>query len=270
MVAFLMMAMMTAQDSASGNSASGGGVPWQETPFRLEFGGYASHASKGLGTWRGVDGQLWIRGNRRITPVLTFDSQTRPTGTQQNVGGMAIVNWSPSFYTVQGFSASAAPVGAPLRYFPTQRYDFRAMWKTAHDRNFLLTGGYTRVNYGRGVSADMPNMGFLWYKGKFVTEGVAYWVKNNPGNFNAGAGTLSTMYGREGKYWVGATVGGGREVYRSIMVNPGEVRLNSVSFYAFARKWITRDKGIIVFFDFQNRIDFFQRGGGGARFFWEF
>lgn len=264
MLSFMLLASMAAQQSNSG-----GGVPWQETPWRLEFGGYASQANKNLGTWRGVDGQLWFRGNRRITPVLTFDSQTRPTGTQQNIGGMAIVNWSRNFYTVQGFSASAAPSGGP-RYFPTQRYDVRMLWKTSYDRNTLLSAGYTRVNYGRGVSADMPNVGFLWYKGKFVTEGVAYWVKNNPGNFNAGAATLSSMYGREGKYWVGATVGGGREVYRTIFVNAGEVRLNSVSVYAFARKWISRNTGVIIFFDFQNRINFFQRGGGGARFFWEF
>lgn len=262
----LFSSMAGAQNS--GVSAADSGT-WQETPYRLEFGGYASHATKGLGTWRGGDGQLWFRGNRRITPVLTFESQTRPTGTQQNMGAMAIVNWSRNFYTIQGASASVAGKGE-ARYFPGQRYDFRGLWKTSFDRNFLLSAGYTRVNYGRGVSADMPNVGFLSYKGKVITEGVFYWVKNNPGNFNAGAATLSSMYGREGKYWVGATVGGGREVYRVVSVNPAEVRLNSFSVYAFARKWITRNTGVIVFFDFQNRIDFFRRTGAGARLFWEF
>jgi len=250
--------------------ASAGAIPWQETPYRLEFGGYTGHVNNGLGNWRGAEGQLWIRASKRIIPVLTFDTQSRPTGTQQNMGGLAIINWTRNFYTVQGATASTISAGAGPRFFPAQRYDLRGYWKTPYDPNFLLSAGYTRVNYGGGVSADMPSLGFLMYKGKFVTEGVGYWVRNNPGSVNAGAVTLTSMYGREGKYWVGATVGGGREIYRVVFVNPNEIRLNSFSVYAFARKWITRHSGVIVFFDFQNRLDFYQRTGGGVRLFWEF
>jgi YaiO family outer membrane protein len=263
-ICFLLLTACVAQERGSGS------IPWQETPFRLEFGGYTGQVNQGLGNWRGAEGQLWIRASKRIVPVLTFDSQTRPTGTQQNLGGMAIINWSPGFYTVQGVSASTVSSGGGPRYFPGQRYDLRGYWKTALDPNFLVSGGYSRVNYGGGIGADMPSLGFLLYKGRLVTEGIAYVVKNNPGSFYSGSATLSSMYGREGKYWIGATVGAGREVHRVVFVNPREVRLNSVSVYAFARKWITRHTGLIVFFDFQNRLDFYQRAGGGVRWFWEF
>ena len=271
MTTFLFL--MAANATQPGISSVDDNSAWRETPFRLEFGGSGSHATNGLGNWRNAEAQLWIRAHKRFIPVLTFDSQTRPTGSQQNFGVMTIANWSKNFYTVQGFS------GAPLRtekrtYFPQQRFDFRAYTKMPWNRNLLFSAGYTRVNYGvpkaSPAAADMPNAGFLWYKGRFVTEGIAYWVKNQPTGSNAGAGTLSTMYGREGKYWVGATVGGGREVYRVLFLNPNELRTGSFSVYAFARKWITRNTGVVIFFDFQNRLDLFQRYGAGARFFWEF
>lgn len=265
--------LLIAASQPGGISSVDDNSAWRETPFRLEFGGGASHATNGLGNWQNAEAQLWIRASKRFIPVITFDQQTRPTGTQQSYGVMTIANWSKNFYTVQGVS------GAPLRgdrgtYFPQQRFDFRAYHKMPFNRNFLLSAGYTRVNYGvpmrSPASADMPNAGFLWYKGRFVTEGIGFLVKNNPSGKNAFAGQLTTMYGREGKYWVGTTVGGGREVYRVLFLNPNELNVNSFSVYAFARKWITKNSGIVIFFDFQNRLDLFQRYGVGARYFIEF
>src|SRR5260370_29567293 len=82
-----------------------------QLPFRLEVGGYGSHVNQGYGDWNGAQSVLWIRSNPIFIPAIFFDSQARPGGTQQNYGFLSYLNWSKSFYTVQGFSA--APQSGP-------------------------------------------------------------------------------------------------------------------------------------------------------------
>jgi hypothetical protein len=115
---------------AQGRPASStAGTPAQDTlPVRIELGGYNYWVDQGFGDWRGLDAELWFRGNKRFVPAFLFDSQTRPTGTQQNYTFMSYLNWTNTFYTVQSVS------GAPQRsdqaiYFPKFRYDIKGYWK---------------------------------------------------------------------------------------------------------------------------------------------
>ncbi|HSB16730.1 MAG TPA: YaiO family outer membrane beta-barrel protein [Bryobacteraceae bacterium] len=238
-------------------------------PVRLELGAYGSQLNRNLGTWRGLQGQLWIRSNPRFVPALIFDTQTRPEGTQQNYGFLSYLNWSKSFYTVQGFSA------APQRnersiFFPKRRYDIKAYWKVPPTRNFVLGAGFTRFDYGGPGHGQIFNAGALYYHKKLVMEGNLFVNRNQPGDFVSAAGTLAAQYGTEGNYWFGVTAGGGREQYRFTDITPAEIRLLSYSINTFYRKWLSRHVGFVVSFDYQDKLTAYRRAGLSTGLFFEF
>ncbi len=252
--------------ASAGRPAKGAG---EVLPIRVEVGGYSSHVDRGFGTWSGADGQVWVRSSTVFIPMFSVASQSRPEGSQQAFSFFSYMNWSKSFYTTQGFSFAPQSAGRPL-LFPKYRYDVKAHYKLPPARNFLLTAGYTRFDFGGPIHGEMYGAGFLYYRHKWVVEGNGYLTRNQPGDLISGAGDLAVQYGREGRYWAGTRFGGGREVYRYIVMTPLEVRLNSVSNYTFFRKWINRNVGFVLFAEFQNRMSAYRRIGGGGRLFFEF
>lgn len=256
---------------AQGRPASStSGTPAQDTlPVRLELGGYNYWVDQGFGDWRGLDAELWFRGNKKFVPAFLFDSQTRPTGTQQNYTFMSYLNWTKTFYTVQSVS------GAPQRsdqaiYFPKFRYDIKGYWKLPPDRNFVLGAGFTQFDFGHPGSGEIYNLGALYYHRKLVVEGNLFINQSHPGGLWSASGTLSLQYGTEGKYWYGLTAGGGRELYRIESLTPLDVRLTSYSLDVFYRRWISRHLGYVLRATFQDKLDAYRRGGISARVFFEF
>jgi YaiO family outer membrane protein len=240
-----------------------------QLPFRLEMGGYGSHVDNGYGNWYGGQTLLWIRTNPVFIPMIAFDSQTRPTGTQQNYSFFSYLNWTKSFYTTQGFS-DAPQDNALAVYFPKRRYDIKANWKVLHEKSLVLGAGYTRFDLGAQGHGQIFNAGAIWYHKKLVVDGNIFVNRNQPGDFYSAAGTLAVQYGTEGKSWLGVTTGGGRELYRYVGQTVLDVRHNDYSFSAFYRRWLTRHVGVVVRFDYENLFDAFQRAGGASSLFFEF
>ncbi len=239
-------------------------------PFRFEVGAYGSQVNNGFGTWKGGQAQLWMnRQSARFIPVLFFDSQTRPEGTQQNYGFFSYLNWNKSFYTVQGYS-SAPQRNDRAIFFPKRRYDIKAFWKVPPSKQLVLGAGFTRFDYGGPGHGQIFNIGALYYYKKLVVEGNAFINRNQPGDFISGAGSFAAQYGTEGKYWVGATLGGGREQYRFRDVVPRDIRRSSISLNTFYRKWLSRHVGFVVSFDYQERLDAYRRFGAATGLFFEF
>lgn len=237
-------------------------------PVLLETGTYHSGVSNGYGYWRGADATLWIRANPRFTPVFQFNSQTRPGVTQQSYGFFSFANWSRNFYTTQGFSVSPERGGYSL--FPSQRYDVKAFYKAPFNRNLVLGAGYSRYSFGSPLKGEIYNTGFIYYHRRWMTE-VNYFInRNQPADKLAHSASVATQYGQEGKYWVGAVVGGGKEIYNYIAVTPLEVNLNSVSTQIFFRKWLSRHYGYYISFDHQSKFTAFTRTGVTGRMFFEF
>lgn len=240
-----------------------------QLPFRLEVGGYGSHVTNGYGDWRGAQTMLWIRTNPVFIPLIFFDSQTRPGGTQQNYGFFSYLNWSKSFYTTQGFSA--APQNDPAAiYFPKRRYDVKANWKVPPSRSFVLGAGYTRFDLGAAGHGQIFNVGALWYHRKLVLEGNAFINRNQPGDLVSGSGSIALQYGQEGKSWFGVNAGGGHQLYQYVGQTPFNVRLNGYNAQTFYRKWLSRHVGIVVTFDYQDLLGNYRRVGGGSNLFFEF
>lgn len=238
-------------------------------PIRVEMGGYAAQVDHGLGTWRGADAEVWVRGSTVFVPMFAVHTETRPEGTRGNYTFFSYLNWSKNFYTTQGFSWSPQTPGKPA-FFARYRYDLKAHYKLPSARNVVLTAGYTRFDYGVPAHGDRYSAGLLLYHKKWVVEGNGYVMRNQPGNLIAGSGDIAVQYGREGRYWIGTRFGGGRELYQYVVTTPLEVRLGSVSNYTFFRKWLSRNAGFVIFAEFQNRMDLYRRMGGGARIFVEF
>ncbi len=239
-------------------------------PVMVEVGTYHSHLSNGIGYWRGAEASIWIRNNPRFTPVFMFNSQTRPEGTQQNYGFFSYANWTKSFYTTQGFSVTPLVKQDVPLLFPRQRYDVKGFYKTGFNKKLVLSTGFTYFDFRGPVKGQIYSAGFLYYPHKMVIEGNYNINRNQPGNQISSSANLSAQYGREGKYWLGATVGGGKELYTYVAKSPLEVNLNGYSAQVFLRKWITRRVGYVVGVDHQNKLGFYSRIGGYGRMFFEF
>jgi YaiO family outer membrane protein len=241
----------------------------RQPPYRLELGGYGNYVTRGFGTWRGADAQFWIRKNRFFVPAFLFESQTRPSGTQQNFAFFPYLNWTGTFYTTQGISVSPRkPLEAT--FFPRYRYDVKGHYKLPPSRNFLLTAGYTRFDFGPSGHGDIFSAGWLQYYRKWVVEGNGYINRNNPGALISGSGSLTVQHGAEGKSWLGATAGGGRELYRYLGEIPIDVSFSGYSVRIFYRKWLSRNVGVFTAVDYQDRRDAFRKIGGSMAVFIEF
>jgi YaiO family outer membrane protein len=255
----------------SGSTASQTAGPPAVTtlPFRFELGGYYTWADNGYGNWRGLDAAVWYRGNSRFVPAFLVDSQTRPAGTQQNYAFTSYMNWRPSFYTVQSFSA--APQSSPQAiYFPKGRFDVKGYWKLPPDRNFVLGAGFTHYDFGRPGYGEIYNLGALYYRKKLVIEGNLFINQSFPGNLWSASGSVALQYGTEGKYWFGLLASGGRELYYYAGLSPVNVRLTSFTVNLFYRRWISRHMGYVVGTLLEDKLDAYVRGGASARLFFEF
>ncbi len=270
-LALLIPALGVCQAMAQGRSTAQTGQPPVPSflPVRLELGGYYSWADRGYGDWRGLNGEFWFRGNRRFVPGLLIDSQTRPTGTQQNYAFMSYLNWSRSFYTVQ--SISIAPQrSTEAVYFPKARYDIKGYWKLPPDENLAVSAGFTHFDFGTPGRGEIYNVGILYYRNRLVMEGNLFVNQSRPGNLWSGSGSFSLQYGTEGRYWLGLRAGGGRELYRLDGVAPVEVGLSSYSFDLFYRRWVSRHIGYVIGATYQDKLDAYRRAGAYTRVFFEF
>ncbi len=239
------------------------------SPVRLEVGGYGNWADHDFGWWRGAQTQVWIRSNARFIPILTFDSQTRPEGTQQNFGFLSYLNWTRNFYTVQGVSGAPAGSREPM-LFPRFRCDAKAFWKIPPARSLVAAAGITRIDYGHALRGEIYNLGSIYYRHRWVIEGNAFLNHSRPGDLWTASGLVSAQHGTEGKQWIGATAGGGRELYRLQGVPVAEFRFDSYTFTVFYRKWFSRHIGIYVAPEYQHKLGAFHRLGVTSRVFYEF
>jgi YaiO family outer membrane protein len=134
----------------------------------------------------------------------------------------------------------------------------------------VLDAGITYLDYGGPIKGEIFNAGFIYCPRKMVVEGNLFINHNRPGGMVSTAGSLSTQYGREGKYWIGTTVGGGHETYRNVAPRPVDVGLNGYSTQMFFRKWMSRHTGFVITIDQQTKFAAYSRIGVNGKMFFEF
>ena len=257
-----------AQDNPAASEA-GTAAPAGMLPVRVELGGYYSWADHGYGQWRGLDASLWYRGNRRIVPGFFVDSQTRPSGTQRNYSFISYLNWTPSFYTVQGVSGAPQHSDETI-FFPKIRADLKGFWKLTPAKNFVVGTGFTYFDLGSPGHGQIYNVGALYYHKKLVMEGNLFINRSQPGDLWGGSGGLSLQYGAEGDYWLGVSASGGQELYRIEGLTPFDVHLKGYTIEVSYRRWMSRHVGFYLSAFMQEKLDAYRRAGGSARLFFEF
>ena len=133
-----------------------------------------------------------------------------------------------------------------------------------------MAAGYSHFSFGSLVKGDIFNTGFIYYPRKMMVEGNYYLNRNQPNSLLSSSASLAVQRGQEGKHWVGAVVGGGKEVYIYIVTTPLEVNLNSVPTQLFFRKWFNPHYAYYVSLDHQTKFGAYSRTGMTGRMFFEF
>jgi YaiO family outer membrane protein len=200
--------------------------------------------NNGFGNWSGGQAQLWYR-SRYFTPSFTVERQTRPAGSQWNYSFFSYLNWTQSFYTIQGYSW-APQKDAATTYFAKRRYDIRGYYRLRPNQKLLLGAGYTRYDLGAPGHGQIFTTGLLYYHNKWIFDGNLFINRGQPGDLYSASGLFAVQYGEEGHSWLSVNAGGGRELYRLIGQTPLEARFMSYSLGASYRRWLTPHTGFVI------------------------
>ncbi len=239
------------------------------SPVRLETGAYLNSVSSGFGLWSGAYTQLWVRSSSRFIPAFTAETQSRPTGDQQNYSFFSYLNWTPTLYTTQGFSVAPQHNERAI-YFPKFRYDADVHWKVPPARHVVLQAGYTQFDFGKPGHGQIFHAGAIYYRSKLVVESNLFLNRSQPGNLWSTSTALAAQYGKEGSYWLGATAGGGRELYRFVGSAPLDLNYKSYSVSLFYRRWITRRVGFLTSADYHDKLGAYRWIGVRTSLFFDF
>ena len=234
---------------------------------RLEVSTFSNSVNNGFGNWRGVGLHLALEPSRRFGFLIETIHQWRPNDSEHLNALTVRTEWNDWFSTQ--LSVSGGGDDDFSGFYPRVRYDATGFLKTPLP-GFVITGGYTRLYYGRPVSGRIARAGAMLYAGPLILQGTAFFNNARPGNRESVSGSFAAQYGHEGAYWVGASVGGGKEAWQTQGVVAQNVDFTGYNFSVFARKWITRNFGINAAYNYSIRKTAYQYNGFEFRAFWEF
>lgn len=208
-------------------------------------------ADEGLGPWRVLHGSLSWQPPLRVRPRFEFERQSRPPGTHIRGTIGTYVDWTEDWYSYQALTL--APVtSAETRFYPSRRGDVRVFWKVPHRPQVVIAAGYTALTFGAPQRSDIVNIGTLVYASRVIVQATGYINRNDPGALYSAAGNLSFQVGTEGQGWYGASVSGGRELYRlGTLGTAGTADFTTATIGAFARRWLTRTGGFHATAEYQ-------------------
>ncbi|MBI2816326.1 MAG: YaiO family outer membrane beta-barrel protein [Acidobacteria bacterium] len=244
------------------------GDPTGNYRFRLEAGGFDNAVSNRFGQWWGGLISLSYKPSNRVTTSASLISQTRPAGTEQLVTLDTVIDWSKWFYTQIGVSGGGAD--DPAAFFPRYRYDINGFFKVPGKPALVLDGGYTRLQFGAPVGGRISRMGAIYYWRKFVFQGNLNFNNVRPGNHKSKSVSGAVQYGQEGHYWIGLTMGGGREAWQTLTLTPQDVQFTSYSTSVFLRKWFTPRHGMAFSYNYAVKRAAYRINGVDVRFFVDF
>jgi len=236
--------------------------------YRLEASGFDNAVSNGFGQWGGGGLSLTWEPSKKMLFAGSFVSERRPGETEQLFGLRSLVNWSKWFYT--DVSASGGGRDNPTAFFPRFRYDLSANVKLPWLPALILSGGFTHLYFGPPISGSIVRAGAVYYWKQFVMQGNLYFNNVQPGNHPSKSANAAVQYGREGRYWMGLTAGGGREAWQTLTLTPQDVEFKSYSGSVFLRKWLHPSYGVGLSYNYVLKITAYRIQGLEMKFFWDF
>lgn len=265
----------SAQEQVPPNPVQGpvetGPIP-QAEPYYIELGGFTNFVNNNYGQWSGASGRIMFRhlkGDfaKHFTPIFSFATQTRPAGSQATFGLDSYITFNKWFYMIAGVGGS--PSGSAI-LFPQIRYGATGLITIPGEVKGLVgTLGFAQIRLGDGSYGDIYSVGGMYYRGRAIWSGYLSFNENYPGSFASKSGGVAVQYGAEKHYWIGAGMAGGRIAYETISLRPLDVRYPSYGPNFFFQKWITPKWGVILKYDYQDAVNFYQRNGVSASIFFE-
>jgi YaiO family outer membrane protein len=242
------------------------GAPAQTGPrFRAEFSPSYNSLNNNYGQWAGADFRLSYR-SPRWSPSIGVSTQHRDEGSQQSVGLSSYIFVSDRFYGIVGFST--APIGDVV-LFPRLRMDVAGFMSFPALPGFVLNLGVTHVRF-QNSDAQMAGLGAILYRNPLILQGAVRLNRDGAGGDLSAAANFGGQYGAEGKRWVGAGVGAGREAYRMTAVTPFDVRFTSVGASVFLQQWLSKSAGLSMRYDLERKLSEYTRHGLTLGYFVDF
>ena len=238
-------------------------------PFlgRFEVSQWGTSVSNGFGNWYGGGLHLFLDPTPKISLLGEIFYESRPNETEQAGVFGATIHLNKWFYV--NLTASGGGPDNSSAFIPRYRYDLTGTLATPI-RGFLITGGWTRLQYGDPVGGRIIRAGFIQYAGKVVLQGTVNFNNTRPGNHKSVDGVGAIQIGQEGHYWLGLVAGGGTEAWQTLGLFPSTVQFDGYHMSVFARKWLTRRFGVVFQYNYLIKHTAYHSNGGEIRFFWQF
>jgi len=230
----------------------------KEPAYYLELGGSYSILDRGAPAWKEFSLRFGYTGKKRFTPFVTISTQNRGAGSQQNYGAYSYLTLNKRLIAIVG--ASGAPGQNPILYPKLRTGGTLLMGIIPKVPGLFLSTGYSDLRFPGGSGGGIGSLGAIYY-GKVVLSASVNFNHSWPGGFNSQSAQAGFQYGHQGKYYIGAGVGGGDAAYALIGLVPLNVKFNSLSANVFYQKWLTRRFGLICRYDYLNEVAFFQKHG---------
>lgn len=242
----------------------------QAEPYYIELGGFTNFVDNNYGQWSGAQGRVMFRhlkGSfaKHFTPIVSFATQTRPSGTQATFGLDSYITFNKWFYMLAGFGGSPGNENI----WPSWRYGGTGFITIPGVKGLVGTVGAAQIRGTFGSYGDIYSVGGLYYRGRAIWSGYLSFNQAYPGSIPSKSGGLAVQYGAEKHYWIGGGMGGGRIAYQTIALHPLDVRFLSFGPNFFFQKWITPKWGVILRYDYQDELEAYQRHGLAASVFFE-
>ena len=245
-------------------------APQQEVPRpRRTFAsvaGFYNRLSDPYGSWRGADARIQYA-TPRVTPFLMASTQTRPEGSQQSIGLGSYVVFNRWVYTIVG--VSGAPDGSAVLY-PRLRLDASVLANVPGVQGLVATAGITEIDFEGPGGGRIWSVGSMYYRGRLIVIDVVRFNRDRVSGAGSASGLVAAQYGVQGEYWLGASVGGGREAYQVLAATPFDVRFRSVGGSAFLQQWLSPAGGLLLRYEYEHKLTAYRRHGLSAGAFVEF
>jgi len=181
-------------------------APAPEKRFYAEIGGFYDELDNGYGDWKGLDIKLGYTGSKKFSPFLTFSSQTRAQGSEQNYGAYSYVTLSKKVWAIVG--ASGAPDRSAVLY-PKVRFDGTLFVGVPSAPGLFISTGFSDFFMPGGGGGLIGSLGTIYYHRRLIVSGSFNLNRSRPGNLISESGQAGFQFGHQGKYWFGGGMSGG-------------------------------------------------------------
>ena len=242
-------------------------VPTTSADWHLQTTAFYSSANNGYGIWRGGELRL-LHSGPRFSPFVNIGTQSRPNGRQEALGVGSYVVLTPWAYSIVGVG-TAPDRGTVL--FPRIRSDASLFLAAPGVRGLILSVGVTDLRFSDPrAGGTILSLGTIFYHGRGIYSGAVFANHDRASGARSTAWQAGAQWGGQGTYWLGVGVGSGNEAYRLLSATPFDARFRSNSASAFGSKWITARSGFTVRFDFEQKVNVFDRRAAALIYFVDF